>query len=214
MNDLYWRLHGNDHLIRWHGVAQCRRDVARPSRLDTRQLRPPGVGAVATPSVPLVLRNVNDSLPSSAATLTFSACSGVTSNVTVRPKLLLAPTGFAVRSVDRQHAQALDDRLTDRAPSQRRVVFEGLGQDDIDMVARIQETRAGPASGHRDRDRPSPRREDDPQEVAIGRLDDGAAPDRVACRDAGAHCGAVYFSARLLIEFQVGGTGSTEGRRT
>src|SRR5271165_7514150 len=54
-----------------------------------------GVEVAAKPSVALMLRNVSDSLPSSAATLIFSACSGVTSNVTVRPKLLPALVGLA-----------------------------------------------------------------------------------------------------------------------
>jgi hypothetical protein len=46
-----------------------------------------------TTLVALTLRNVSESFPSSVATLTLSACSGVTSRVTVRPKPFAVPFG-------------------------------------------------------------------------------------------------------------------------
>src|SRR5271169_4405643 len=89
------------------------------------------------PLVALALRNVSESLPSSVATLTFSACSGMTSRVTVRPKHVRGTIRPSFDWVDRQHPQVLDDGFAHRAPRQRRVVLERLRQDHVDPVTGI-----------------------------------------------------------------------------
>src|SRR5205823_8181160 len=91
VNYLYDRLLDNDGL----------RGPASPSAGETSRAQIVFIPAVlvkptgedTTTFVALALRNVSESLPSSVATFTLSACSGDTSRVTVRPKPLAVPFG-------------------------------------------------------------------------------------------------------------------------
>jgi len=71
------------------------------------------VEAAATVSVAVMLRKVSDNLPSSVATLIFSACSGVTLQGHGPAKTVARPGRLCVKGIDRQHAQVLNDCLAD-----------------------------------------------------------------------------------------------------
>ena len=68
------------------------------------------------------------------------------------------------RRIDSQYTKVLDNRFTDRPAGQWRiaqiggaVILEVLRQDDIDTITWRQQTGAGPASSHRDGNRPRTR---------------------------------------------------------
>src|SRR5207248_1179167 len=109
-----------------------------------------------------------------------------------------------VRRVDGQHAEVLRDRLADRAARQP-FRIEVLRQDDIDAVARIEETRAGPDRGDRDCDRARPRGQHDLQELTVAGLDNKRAPDRLAAREIDVERGARDLVARLLVALGMDG---------
>ena len=130
-----------------------------------------------------MLRRVRDSLPSSVATLIRSACSGVTSNVTVRPKLLPAPLGFVSgASIASTRKFSTIVSLTERRVSGGSFL-NALSEDHIDPVARMQQAGAGSACGHRDRDCARPGRKHNLQKIAVARLDNCVSGNRLAGLD-------------------------------
>src|SRR5437870_2706828 len=76
---LPWRTStgGRATMTAWSGIAPPNAGETSPAQVGLTPLALPGpaVDVATTPSLLVMLRRVSDNLPSSAATLTFSACS-------------------------------------------------------------------------------------------------------------------------------------------
>src|SRR6516225_8578471 len=157
------------------------------------------ITAATVPSLVLRLRNVSESLPSSLATVS-SACSSVTSNVTVRPKPF--PPGAALAS---SGSIASTRRFsTTVSPTERRA---GRGSF-LNVCVSIRSTRS---PGDRMTVLAPPvvtgiaiarvrRREHDLQKIAIPGPDDGAASDRLERVQGIAQRCAGYCRKPLLVD--------------
>jgi len=94
MNDFYWG--GSAVITLSTGIAAPSAGETSPAHtgLTVVAVARYGDAVPLAGSVAAILRKVSESFPSSTATLILSACSGVTSNVTVRPKLPPGGVGF------------------------------------------------------------------------------------------------------------------------
>src|SRR5205823_5984077 len=159
-------------------------------------------GEDTTTLVALTLRKVSESLPSSVATFTLSACSGDTSRVTVRPKPLAVPFG---RDSSASIANTRKFSTT-VSPTERRA----SGGSFLKVCVRITSTRSpgykipvlappvatGIAIARAWGESTTWRKSRSPGFTM-------APTDRLSSHDAATQCGPIHFGACLLIELEV-----------